>query len=158
MLKLCARGPSIDGISANRLHPYRRDLQGQYGCCKDNFVVGVDENIIATVIDSVHLEKLENYELMNYRIVVTRILAPSQEWRVRAEWRARAAYDSTAILLMNYSKMYQSCHSCAAPGRAGVWPKEWRPGAAYDCKARHVGSTQAMCIMMQTLVGCSLSS
>ena len=104
MLKLCARGLSIDGISANRLHPYRRDLQGQYGCCKDNFVVGVDENIIATVIDSVHQEK--NNELMNYRIVVTPILAPSQVWRVGAEWRAMAAYDRAAIHLMSYIKMY----------------------------------------------------
>ena len=38
--------------------------QAQYRCCSGNIVVGFAENIIATVTDSVQLEK--NNELMKY--------------------------------------------------------------------------------------------
>ena len=35
--------------------------QGRYRCCLDNIVAGLDVNIIATVTDSVLLEKIMNY-------------------------------------------------------------------------------------------------
>ena len=48
--------------------------QAQYRCCSVNMVVGLLKKKIATVTDSVHLEK--NNELMNYKLAITLILVP----------------------------------------------------------------------------------